>query len=145
MKFLVLNGPNLNLLGEREPDIYGERAYSDLVDYIEEHAKSLGCEVEVTQSNFEGELIDAIQQAHRSFDGLVINAGAYSHYSYAIADAIAACRVPAVEVHISNIYAREKWRSQSVVAPVCIGQISGLGFLGYRAAVDYLISRVRIK
>ncbi len=138
MKIMVLNGPNLNMLGIREPQVYGNATYSDLETYIENYAESKGIEVTVLQSNSEGELIDFIHHALGNYDGIVINPGAYTHYSYAIHDALASVNIPAVEVHISNIHKREEFRHKSVTAPACIGQITGLGFRGYLLAIDYL-------
>ncbi|MBQ9736837.1 MAG: type II 3-dehydroquinate dehydratase [Clostridia bacterium] len=138
-RIMVLNGPNINLLGIREPEIYGNRTYSDLENYIESYCQEKGVEVTVLQSNGEGELIDFIHHAQGSFDGIVINPGAYTHYSYAICDALAAVEVPAIEVHLSNIHSREEFRQKSVTAASCIGQISGLGFKGYILAIDYLL------
>ena len=138
MKFLVINGPNLNLLGIREPGIYGNGTYADLCDRIREKAVCLGAEVDFYQSNHEGALIDKIHEAMGSYDGIVMNPGAYTHYSYAILDALKAVRLPAVEVHISDIHAREQFRSVSVTAAACIQQISGLGFEGYCKALEVL-------
>ena len=139
MKLLILNGPNLNLLGRREPDIYGNRTYDDLCKLIRDHASACRCQVELLQSNHEGALIDAIQLADADgTDGIVINPGAYAHYSYAIHDALRSIRVPAVEVHISDISAREPWRHTSVTAPACVKVIAGQGFPGYLRAIDTL-------
>ena len=142
LKIMVLNGPNLNMLGVREPQVYGNQSYVDLENYIEEYCEKKGIEVTVLQSNGEGELIDFIHHANGNFDGIVINPGAYTHYSYAIRDALSSISVPAVEVHISNIHKREEFRHVSVTAPACIGQITGLGFRGYLLAVDYLKEEV---
>ncbi len=142
MKIMVLNGPNLNMLGIREPQVYGNATYADLETYIEGYAESKGIDVTVLQSNCEGELIDFIHHALGNYDGIVINPGAYTHYSYAIHDALASVNIPAVEVHISNIHKREEFRHKSVTAPACIGQITGLGFRGYLLAVDYLKEEV---
>ncbi|MDO4744473.1 MAG: type II 3-dehydroquinate dehydratase [Clostridia bacterium] len=139
LKIMVLNGPNLNMLGVREPEVYGNRSYTDLENYIEDYCKEKGIEVTVLQSNCEGELIDFIHHSNGSFDGIVINPGAYTHYSYAIRDALSSIEVPAVEVHISNIHKREEFRHTSVTAPSCVGQITGLGFQGYLLAIDYLV------
>ncbi|CRZ33670.1 3-dehydroquinate dehydratase [Herbinix hemicellulosilytica] len=141
MKILVVNGPNLNFLGIREKGIYGSRDYASLVDMIEKKAKEMGIDVEVFQSNNEGEIIDALQRAYNEkADGIIINPGAYTHYSYAIRDALASLTVPKIEVHISNIYQREEFRHTSVTAPVCNGQISGLGFDGYILAMEAIFS-----
>ena len=141
MKLLVINGPNLNLLGSREPEIYGRKTYEDLADIIKSFAKNNGIQAEVIQSNSEGAVIDAIHAARGFVDGIIINPGAYTHYSYAIHDAIKAAGVDAVEVHISNIADREEFRRVSVTAPACAGQISGLGFYGYIAAMRYFVER----
>lgn len=139
MKLMVINGPNINLLGVREPDVYGKQDYAALEQYIEEYAQQKDCEVVVLQSNGEGELIDFIHHALGNYDGIIINPGAYTHYSYAIFDALMSVGLPAVEVHISNIHKREEFRHKSVTAPACIGQICGLGFRGYTLAMDYLL------
>ena len=138
MKLLILNGPNLNLLGSREPDIYGRESYDMLCQQIYRHADTIGCTVEVFQSNHEGTLIDAIQAAQAGYSGIVINPGAYAHYSYAIYDALRAADVPAVEVHISDITAREPFRAVSVTAAACVKTICGHGLAGYLEAMDYL-------
>ena len=143
MKLLILNGPNLNLLGSREPDIYGSESYDALCQQIRRHAAAIGCTVELYQSNHEGALIDAIQGAQGVYGGIVINPGAYAHYSYAIYDALRAVDVPAVEVHISDITAREPFRAVSVTAPACVKTICGHGLRGYLEAMDYLRETVR--
>lgn len=139
MKIMVINGPNLNMLGVREPGVYGEQSYSDLEQYIEKYAETIGVEVVVMQSNSEGDIIDYIHYALGKYDAIVMNPGAYTHYSYAIFDALKSVKLPAVEVHISNIHKREEFRHKSVTAPACIGQICGLGFMGYTLAIDYLV------
>lgn len=139
MKLLILNGPNLNLLGQREPEIYGRESYDELCKLIYEHAAAVGCQVELFQSNHEGTLIDAIQASRAGYGGIVINPGAYAHYSYAIYDALRCAPVPAVEVHISDITAREPFRALSVTAPACVKTIMGRGFAGYIEAMDYLL------
>ena len=139
MKLLILNGPNLNLLGSREPDIYGSESYDALCQQIQRHAAAIGCTVALLQSNHEGALIDAIQGAQGVYGGIVINPGAYAHYSYAIYDALRAVDVPAVEVHISDINAREPFRAVSVTAPACVRVITGHGLAGYLEAIDYLL------
>ena len=132
MKILVVNGPNINFLGIREKNIYGQNTYKDLCDYVENEGKKLGVEVEVVQSNSEGAIIDFLQAAYdKKVDGIVINPGAYTHYSIAIYDALKGVNIPTVEVHISNIHTREEFRRKSVTAPACIGQICGFGFYGY--------------
>lgn len=142
MKFLVVNGPNLNLLGSREPEIYGTSGYDALVSRIKASAASMNVEVEVFQSNHEGAILDKLHAARGSFDGIIINPGAYTHYSYAILDALKAVKLPAVEVHISNIHQREAFRHTSVTAAGCDGQICGLGQFGYVAAMGYLIEKL---
>ena len=141
MRFLVINGPNLNLLGEREPGIYGSESYASLCSRLEAFAASQGSEVTFVQSNHEGALIDAIHEARTWADAIIINPGAFTHYSYALRDALAAVRVPAVEVHISNVHTREAFRHVSVTAPVCVGQICGLGLYGYEAAMRFFLGR----
>jgi 3-dehydroquinate dehydratase-2 len=134
VKILIINGPNLNLLGKRDTRIYGSDTLSDINDFIKKHfEKDI---MEFFQSNHEGDLIDKIQQASDKFDAVVINPGAYAHYSYAIRDAIEACSIPVVEIHLSNIYEREEFRRVSVTAPACAGIISGKGKQGYILAVD---------
>lgn len=140
MKVLVLNGPNLNMVGIREKEIYGTRNYNDIVDYIKEEGAKRGHEIDVLQSNYEGQIIDWLQKAYfEQYDGVIINPGAYTHYSYAIHDAIKAISdIPAVEVHLSNVHAREEFRHQSVTAPACIGQLCGFGEFGYILAIQAL-------
>ena len=135
---LVLNGPNLNLLGVREPQIYGNDGYQALCDKIAALAEQLQVKVTFAQSNCEGTLIDLLHQARTEQDGVILNAGAYTHYSYALRDAIAAIGLPVIEVHLSNIHAREEFRHQSVIAPVCRGQICGLGAQSYLLALRAL-------
>lgn len=132
MKVLVINGPNLNLLGEREPGTYGSDSYESVCGEIKKAAGELGFEMcECFQSNSEGGMIDKVHAARLEFSGIVINAGAYTHYSYALRDAVAAVRIPVVEVHMSNIHKREEFRHTSVIAPVCAGQIAGFGKYSY--------------
>ncbi len=141
MKVLVINGPNMNLLGKREPEIYGSADLQELEGLIAKEAEALGIEVEFFQSNHEGEIIDAIHKVGaEKKEGIILNAGAFTHYSYAIHDAIKGTGVRAVEVHMSNICAREEFRSKSVIAPACMGQISGFGINSYIAAL-YLLKR----
>ncbi len=139
MKILVINGPNLNRLGKREPTIYGKETLEQIMETLEEQAKGLGCEMIHKQSNHEGDLIDWIHQAEAEFDGVILNAGAFTHYSYAIRDAIASISLPSIEVHLSNIYARESFRHTSVLSEVVIGQISGFGKVGYELALRGLL------
>ncbi len=134
-KILVIHGPNLNLLGEREPGVYGNTNIETLNRNIIERAKEQGLECEIFQSNHEGAIIDKLHSARLHFDGVIINAGAYTHYSYAIRDAISAIKIPCIEVHISNVFARDEFRSKSVIAPVCKGSISGFGLNSYYLAV----------
>ena len=140
MKILVLNGPNLNMVGIREKEIYGTRNYTDIVDYIKEEGAKRGHEIDVLQSNYEGQIIDWLQKAYfEKYDGVIINPGAYTHYSYAIHDAIKAIsNIPVVEVHLSNVHAREEFRHKSVTAPGCIGQLCGFGEFGYILAIQAL-------
>ncbi len=136
---LVINGPNLSLLGEREPGIYGSDSYADICAEIKEKAKELGFDsCECFQSNHEGEIIDRIHAARRDKCGIILNAGAYTHYSYAIRDAIAAVNIPVIEVHISNVTEREEFRQKSVIAPVCSGSLFGFGTDSYLLALNAL-------
>ena len=135
-KILIMHGPNLNLLGEREPGIYGEASIDSLNSSIIDRAKEQGLKCEIFQSNHEGAIIDKLHAAREKFDGVIINAGAYTHYSYAIRDAIAAIKIPCIEVHISNVFARDEFRAKSVIAPVCKGSICGFGFGSYYLAVQ---------
>ena len=144
MKILVLNGPNLNMLGVREPEIYGKQSYHALVDFIHDTASELGCEVEVRQSNHEGVLVDWIQEALGKFDGIIINPAAYTHTSVAILDALKAVALPAIEVHLSDINTREPFRHTSYAGMACIKTIKGLGFEGYRQALQALIAHLHI-
>lgn len=141
MRILVLNGPNLNLLGRRQPEVYGRETLADIELLMRNHADALHVELKFVQSNHEGDLIDSIQE-HLDWDGMIINAGGYTHGSVAIADAISSVQVPTVEVHLSNIYAREPFRHHSALAPVVWGQIAGLGYRGYLAALDALQRRL---
>ncbi|MDO5479523.1 MAG: type II 3-dehydroquinate dehydratase [Clostridia bacterium] len=141
MKILVINGPNLNMLGIREPDIYGKSTYKDLTDMIEAYCKEKNVEVKCYQSNHEGALVDEIQSAYGTKDGIVINPGAYTHTSVALLDALKAVGIPAVEVHISKVDEREDFRQISYVRNYCEKTITGLGFDGYIKAIEYLIER----
>ena len=137
-KVLVIHGPNLNLLGEREPGIYGTDSFESINNEIMQNAKERGFDCEIFQSNHEGAIIDKLHEARKVFDGIVLNAGAYTHYSYAIRDAISAIKIPVVEVHLSDIHSREGFRSQSVIKDVCIAQILGYGKKSYFLGLDEL-------
>ena len=144
MKILVINGPNLNFLGIREKGIYGEETYDSLCARIQKKAEQLGVQVEIFQSNSEGGLIDRIQAAYTDgTEGIVINPGAYTHYSYALRDALASIQMPKLEVHISNIHQREEFRHTSVTAPECNGQIVGLGLQGYELALEAMENLIK--
>jgi 3-dehydroquinate dehydratase II len=136
MKILFLNGPNLNLLGQREPEIYGKTTLADIEDKVKERGGKLGATIEFRQSNLEGELVGWIQQAKGKFDVIVLNAAAYTHTSIALRDAIVAAGVPTIEIHLSNVHAREEFRHKSLIAPVCSGQIVGFGANSYVLAVE---------
>ena len=139
MKILVINGPNMNMLGIRQPEIYGHATYEDLKSMIAGEAERLGAEVSFFQSNHEGAIIDAIHAAQGNYDAIIMNPGAFTHYSYAILDALKAVRIPCIEVHISNVHQREEFRHRSVTVPACVGQICGLGLYGYEAAMRYFL------
>lgn len=141
MKILVLNGPNLNMLGLREPGIYGSESYADLVRMLEESAQTLGVELEVFQSNHEGVLVDKIQEAYGRIDGIVFNPGAYTHTSIALLDALKAVSIPTVEVHISDLSKREAFRQISYIRAACVKTISGHGLQGYVEALTFLVGR----
>ena len=136
IKVSLIHGPNLNLLGSREPQVYGRDSYDEINRKIKARAQQLDIDVKIMQSNHEGEIVDEIQEARNWADGMVINAGAYTHYSYAIRDAITAVRLPTIEVHLTNIHAREEFRHHSVIGAVVTGQIIGLGALGYMLALE---------
>ena len=139
MKILVINGPNLNMLGIREPDYYGKETYADLIKKIEYHCAQKGVDVELFQSNHEGDLVDKIQSAYQNADGIVINPGAYTHTSIAILDAVKAVGIPTVEVHISKVEQREDFRKISYIRLACVKTITGHGTSGYLEAIDFLI------
>ena len=140
MKILFLNGPNLNMLGQREPEVYGRTTLADIEARVRERAAKLGADVEFRQSNLEGELVAWIQQAKGKFDVIVLNAAAYTHTSIALRDAIVATGVPTIEIHLSNTQAREKFRHKSLIAPVCCGQIAGFGANSYILAVEAAVN-----
>ncbi len=139
MKFLIINGPNLDLLGRREPGVYGEENYDALCARLKKFAADHGAEADCFQSNYEGGIIEAIHSADGTYDAIIMNPGAFTHYSYAILDALKAVGTPCIEVHISNIHRREEFRHKSVTAAACVGQICGLGFYGYEAAMSYFL------
>ena len=141
MKLLIINGPNLNMLGIREPDIYGRQTYQDLVDYVNQICADKGIVCEVFQSNHEGDIVDKIQAAYGNTDGIVINPAAYTHTSVAILDALKAVSVPAVEVHLSDVNERESFRHISYAGMACEKTYAGLGFSGYKMAIEYLENR----
>lgn len=139
-KYLVINGVNLNMLGLREPEVYGKNTLADLEAMVTAKAKDLGVAVDFFQSNFEGEIVEKIHGAMGAYDGIIINPGAFTHYSYAIRDAFGSVKLPVIEVHISNIHKREEFRHTSVIVPECVGQICGLGMKGYELALEALSS-----
>ena len=146
MKLMILNGPNLNMTGVREVGVYGRTGYEEMMAQLERAAQSRGHMLTCLQSNHEGELIDAIHRAYfDNYDGIIINPGAFTHYSYALHDALGSVPIPAVEVHLSNIHAREAFRHQSVTASACIGQIAGFGATGYILAMDALNASKPVK
>ncbi|AHF97441.1 MAG: type II 3-dehydroquinate dehydratase [Desulfurella sp.] len=140
MKILILNGPNLNMLGKREPHIYGKLSLSDIEETIKNHAKSLGVEVEFFQSNYEGAIVEKIHQAFGNADGIIINPGAYTHTSIAIRDAFLSVNIPFVEVHLSNVFSRESFRHKSYLSDIAQGVVSGLGQYSYICALNFLIN-----
>jgi 3-dehydroquinate dehydratase-2 len=143
MKILVVNGPNLNLLGRREPGIYGAQTLESITSALSEHAAHIGVSLTFFQSNSEGELVDAIQKAAGEADGIIINPAAYTHTSIAIRDALSAVAIPTVEVHLSNVYSREEFRHKSLIAPVVLGQIAGFGPDGYTLALNGLVGHLK--
>lgn len=136
MKVLIINGPNLNFLGIRETGVYGETTYEEMCNYLNIEAKKLAVEIDIVQSNIEGEIVNFIQGAYNKYDGIIINPAAYTHYSIAILDAIKSVAINTIEVHLSNIHAREEFRHKSITAPACIGQICGFGIYGYVMALN---------
>jgi len=139
MKLMVINGPNLNMLGVREKGVYGNKSFDEVCQYIKVEGENRGNDITFFQSNIEGEIINCIQKAYyEEYDGIIINPGAFTHYSYALHDAIKGINIPTIEVHLSNIHAREEFRKTSVTAPACIGQISGFGEFGYIMAMEAL-------
>ena len=144
-RILVLHGPNLNLLGTREPEIYGSTTLADINNILKLKAKELGAdEIDFLQSNFEGELVEAIQKARGRYDFILLNAAALTHYSVALRDAIAAIPVPVIEIHLSNVHKREEFRHNSVIAPVCLGQICGFGIDSYIAALEIAMRKLKV-
>ncbi len=144
MHILLLNGPNLNLTGLREPDVYGTKSYESICIQLQKEAEKRGIDLDIRQSNHEGLLIDWVHEAFlKKYDGIIINAGAYTHYSYALHDALKAAALPAVEVHLSNIHAREEFRHTSVIAPACLGQICGFGPFGYVLAMESMMNLIK--
>ncbi len=139
-RFLVINGPNLNFLGKRDPGIYGETTLEEIGAMVCRRAQALGVKVEFFQSNSEGAIVDFIQENYGEAQGIIINPGALTHYGYSLRDALLDCRMPFVEVHLSNIHAREAWRRRSVVADIARGHISGLGWRGYTSALEVLVA-----
>lgn len=143
MKLLVVNGPNINMLGVREPEVYGDGTYIDLCNLVDNYCREKNIEVEFFQSNYEGEIVDIIQNAYGNFDGIIINPAAYTHTSIAILDALKAVGIPTVEVHISDVSKREDFRQVSYIREYCKKSIMGFGFKGYLMAVDYLVELVK--
>ena len=141
MSVLVINGPNLNVLGQRQPEIYGVTTLEQIEEAVREYAERMGMTVEFFQSNSEGAIIDYIQQRHNGATGVIINPGGLTHTSVSLRDSLASLELPVIEVHLSNIYAREEFRHQSLLAPVVRGQITGLGWYGYLLAMDYLVTQ----
>jgi len=143
MRILIINGPNLNMLGKREPTVYGNETLAEIDSLLKKRGQELGAEILPFQSNSEGALIDFIQAEAPQADGIIINPGALTHYGLSLRDALADSTLPVIEVHISNIYAREEWRHKSMIAPIARGQISGFGWRGYIAALEILVSELK--
>lgn len=141
MKYLIINGPNLNLLGMREVNIYGTKTYQDLKRFLKDSAKQLQVKIKVVQTNSEGKIVTLLQKANHKYDGVILNAAAYTHYSYAIYDAIKAINIPVIEVHLSDITTREDFRKKSVIKDACANSFYGEGFLSYQKALQYLKER----
>lgn len=141
MKILIINGPNLNLLGVREPSIYGEKSLLEINNELEKLCENYSIDVEFYQSNHEGNIIDKIQKNYKLIEYLLINPGALTHYGIGIRDAILSTKIKTIEIHLSNIYAREKFRHKSVISDICIGKIAGFGSVGYKMAIQYIIDR----
>ena len=145
MKILIINGPNLNMLGKRDKATYGRKTLAEINSLLKKQGEKLDAEITSFQSNSEGALVDFIQQQSSSADGIIINPGALTHYGFSLRDALADSGLPIIEVHLSNIYAREEWRAKSVIAPIAKGQISGLGWQGYIVALQALVAELKGK
>jgi len=145
MRILVIHGPNLNMLGKRDKSIYGDKTLNEIDALLKKEAKASGVDLVTFQSNHEGALVDFIQEQAGTARGIVINPGALTHYGFSLVDALVDSRLPVIEVHLSNIYRREEWRAESIVAPIAEGQISGLGWRGYVAALQILVSKLKAK
>jgi 3-dehydroquinate dehydratase-2 len=145
MNILILNGPNLNMLGKREPEVYGSKSYADLERYLKSFEQTYSITVDIKQSNLEGILIDLLQYADDQFDGVILNAGAFTHYSYALYDAIKSISIPVVEVHLSDITKREEFRKVSVIKDACISSVMGLGFQSYEQGLKILLERSELQ
>ena len=145
MNILIINGPNLNNLGLRDTSMYGTTTLNDIESMLLDQAKSLNVDLQFFQSNTEGAIVDKIQELSKGIDGVIINPGALTHYGYSLRDALEDTKLPVIEVHISNIYAREEWRSKSVISSIAVGQISGLGYRGYEMALQEMTRRIRGK
>jgi 3-dehydroquinate dehydratase-2 len=145
MRILVIHGPNLNMLGKREKSIYGEKTLQEIDALLKKEARGLSVDVVTFQSNHEGALVDFIQEQADSARGIIINPGALTHYGFSLLDALIDSKLPVIEVHLSSIYRREEWRAESIIAPIAEGQISGLGWRGYVAALQVLVSKLKAK